>query len=104
MILTGKAYDTPLASSPKAINSTFQVCPQLDSNTAPAKATQDNSINQCCFACGAWQEDIENVLHCPSDQRALAQGKAKTQFLDHLTSIICPHQWPKLSWQLLTNG
>jgi hypothetical protein len=48
-------------------------------------ATQDNSIDWHCFACGAWWEDINHVLRCPSDRWAAAWDKAKTQFLDHLT-------------------
>jgi hypothetical protein len=53
-------------------------------------ATQDNSINQCCFACRAWQEDIDHVLCCPSDCQAASQDKAKTQFLNHLTKYYTP--------------
>jgi hypothetical protein len=36
------------------------------------RATQDNSIDRCCFACGAWREDIDHALRCPSDQRVSA--------------------------------
>jgi hypothetical protein len=53
-------------------------------------ATQDNSIDWCCFACGAWREDIDHVLRCPSNQWAAAWDKAKTQFLNHLTKYYTP--------------
>jgi hypothetical protein len=58
--------------------------------TLHQQATQDNSINQHCFACGAWQEDINHVLHCPSDHQAASRDKAKTQFLNHLTKYYTP--------------
>jgi hypothetical protein len=35
--------------------------------TLHQRATQDNSINQRCFACRAWREDIDHILRCPSE-------------------------------------
>jgi hypothetical protein len=58
--------------------------------TLHQRATQDNSIDRWCFACGAWQEDIDHVLCCPSDQWTAAWEKAKTKFLDHLTKYHTP--------------
>jgi hypothetical protein len=58
--------------------------------TLHQQATQDNSINRRCFACGAWLEDINHILRCPSNQRVAARDKAKTQFLDHLTKYYTP--------------
>jgi hypothetical protein len=54
------------------------------------RATQDNSINRRCFKCGAWKEDIDHVLQCPSNLRDAAQTKAKTQFLNHLAKHHTP--------------
>jgi hypothetical protein len=36
--------------------------------TLHQQATQDNSIDRRCFACGAWVENVDHVLHCKSDQ------------------------------------
>jgi hypothetical protein len=58
--------------------------------TLHQQATQDNSIDRHCFACGAWQEDIDHVLRCPSDRRTAAGEKAKSKFLDHLTKYHTP--------------
>jgi hypothetical protein len=58
--------------------------------TLHQRATQDNSIDRRCFACRAWQEDIDHVFHCPSDQQTAAREKAKTKFLDHLTKYHTP--------------
>jgi hypothetical protein len=35
--------------------------------TLHQRATQDNSINQRCFACRAWREDIDHIFRCPSE-------------------------------------
>jgi hypothetical protein len=36
--------------------------------TLHQRATQDNSIDWHCFACGAWREDIDHILRCPSNR------------------------------------
>jgi hypothetical protein len=53
-------------------------------------ATQDNSIDRRCFKCGAWKEDIDHVLRCPSNLHDAAWTKAKTQFLNHLAKCHTP--------------
>ncbi len=58
--------------------------------TLHQRATQDNSINWRCFKCGAWKEDIDHVLWCPSDLCDTARTKAKTQFLNHLAKYHTP--------------
>jgi hypothetical protein len=94
MIFTGKVYDPHLADSPKVGNFSFlSMLTTGPQHCTSQRATQNKttvSTGSHCFTCGAWQEDTDHILCCPSDHWAASRDKAKTQLLDHLTKYYTP--------------
>jgi hypothetical protein len=64
-------------------------------------ATQDNSIDRRCFACGCLKDDIDHVLQWPSDRRSDSRDKAQLQFLNHLTKYHTPAPMAKMIMRAL---